>query len=243
MVTGGRSGAVHIGTSGWHYEHWLGPFYPEGLRPRDFLSHYCRHFRTVEINSSFYRLPTEKTLATWRDETPAGFIFAVKASRFLTHLKKLQEPQRGLKPFLDRIRVLDGKLGPILFQLPPNWHFDGARLDAFLAVLPTVYRYTMEFRDPSWINREANQTLTEHGVAFCIYHLAGYQTPLEVTANFVYIRLHGPGGAYQGRYNSETLAGWAGRSPPGPGKAKRSSVISITMRPAMPPMTPDGSWK
>jgi uncharacterized protein YecE (DUF72 family) len=200
---------VHVGTSGWHYGHWRGPFYPDNLSADRFLAYYAARFHTVEINNSFYRLPSERALATWRDIAPPGFIFAVKASRFITHLKKLKDPERSLAPFLERVALLGDKLGPILFQLPPHWHFDAGRLTAFLTALPPAPRYTLELRDRTWINDRALELLAVHGVAFCIYELAGYLSPREVTADFVYIRLHGPGGAYQGRYDPQTLAAWA----------------------------------
>jgi uncharacterized protein YecE (DUF72 family) len=200
---------VHVGTSGWHYEHWRGPFYPEDLRVDGFLAYYAGRFATVEINNSFYRLPSERALATWRETAPPGFIFAVKASRFITHLKKLKDPERSLAPFLERMALLGEKLGPILLQLPPRWHFDAARLTAFLAALPAGRRYALELRDRSWINDRALELLATHGAAFCIYELAGYLSPREVTADFVYIRLHGPGGAYQGKYDTRTLGAWA----------------------------------
>jgi len=200
---------VQVGTSGWHYEHWRGPFYPDDLRAHRFLAYYADRFPTVEINNSFYRLPSERALTTWRETAPPGFIFAVKASRFITHLKKLKDPERSLAPFLDRIALLGEKLGPILFQLPPRWHFDAARLAAFLTALPGKYRYTLELRDRSWINESALDLLARYGVAFCIYELDGYLSPQEVTADFVYIRLHGPGGPYQGRYDHRTLTAWA----------------------------------
>jgi uncharacterized protein YecE (DUF72 family) len=164
----------------------------------------------VEINNSFYRLPSEQALRAWRDTTPPGFSFAVKGSRFITHRKKLRDPERSLAPFLDRIPLLGEKLGPILFQLPPRWHFDAARLAAFLTALPAKQRYALELRDRSWINASALDLLAAHGVAFCIYELDGYLSPQEVTTDFVYIRLHGPGGAYQGRYDDRTLTAWAG---------------------------------
>jgi uncharacterized protein YecE (DUF72 family) len=204
-----NQGLIHIGTSGWHYDHWRGPFYPEGLAPAAYLDFYRQRFHTVEINNSFYRLPTEKALAAWHDAVPPGFIFAVKGSRYITHLKKLQDPEQSLAPLMERLPLLGDRLGPILFQLPPRWRFNAVRLRHFLAALPGGHRYALEFRDPGWLNEEAGQILRTYGAAFCIYELAGRVSPKEVTADFVYIRLHGPGGAYQGRYPRETLASWA----------------------------------
>jgi uncharacterized protein YecE (DUF72 family) len=206
----GGPAPIHIGTSGWHYGHWRGPFYPDELGAEGFLAYYAERFHTVEINNSFYQLPSESTLGKWRDAVPRGFVFAVKGSRFITHMKKLKDPARSLAPFLERVAGLGEKLGPILFQLPPRWRFNAARLAGFLAALPVAYRYTLELRDQSWINESTLDLLANHGVAFCIYELAGYLSPLEVTADFVYIRLHGPGGPYQGQYDDATLAGWAG---------------------------------
>lgn len=200
---------IHIGTSGWHYGHWVGPFYPPGTSPRDFLSYYTGYFHTVEINSSFYRLPQKSTFEQWRSSVPSGFIFAVKASRFITHMKKLKDPETALTAFMERTSGLQDKLGPILFQLPPNWQRNLERLRLFLSALPGGYRYAFEFRDPSWFHPEVYQTLAEHGAAFCIYELAGLSSPRELTADFVYLRLHGPGDAYSGCYPSETLDRWA----------------------------------
>jgi uncharacterized protein YecE (DUF72 family) len=204
------TGLIHIGTSGWHYDHWRGPFYPENLANADLLEFYQQKFHTVEINNSFYRLPSEKALTDWRNSVPAGFIFAIKGSRFITHMKKLKDPAPALAPFMERVPLLEDRLGPILFQLPPHWHFNGARLRGFLKALPREYRYALELRDPTWLNEKAIDLLREYGAAFCIYELAGRVSPREVTADFVYIRLHGPGGAYQGRYDRQALAGWAG---------------------------------
>jgi uncharacterized protein YecE (DUF72 family) len=198
-----------IGTSGWHYKYWRGPFYPEDLALEGFLEYYAGRFQTVEINNSFYQLPQEKTLRQWRQAVPENFIFAVKASRFITHMKKLKDPQPALATFLERVKSLGEKLGPILFQLPPRWRFNPARLDDFLKALPREYRYTMEFRDPSWLNDRTYAALSEHRVAFCIYDFAGFLSPMEVTANFVYLRLHGPEGPYQGQYQTRILAGWS----------------------------------
>ncbi len=205
-----NSGRIHIGTSGWNYDHWKGPFYPENLSVREWLNYYVQQFRTVEINNSFYQLPAKKTFEQWREGTPEGFIFSVKASRYITHMKKLREPEKSLADFIERARFLKNKAGPVLFQLPPRWHANPERLSEFLNALPEDFRYTFEFRDSTWWNDETYETLEKHGAAFCIFELAGQHSPREVTADFIYIRLHGPGAAYQGQYSTETLAGWAG---------------------------------
>jgi len=201
---------MHIGTSGWHYDHWKGPFYPQDLPAADFLAYYAEHFSTVEINNTFYQLPAQETLETWRDTVQKGFTFSVKASRYITHMKKLEDPREPVRNFLTRIDTLGDKLGPVLFQLPPNWNFNQQRLRSFLEALPEGYRYAFELRDPSWLNDRAYQALAEHGAAFCIYDFDRRLSPKEVTTNFVYVRLHGPDGRYQGSYDTEDLAGWAG---------------------------------
>jgi uncharacterized protein YecE (DUF72 family) len=204
-------GSFRIGTSGWHYSHWKGPFYPEDIAAGDMLDFYVARFDTVEINNSFYQLPTKKTLEAWRDNVPDDFIFAVKASRYITHMKKLKDPAKSMKKFFKRIDSLGEKLGPILFQLPPRWKFNGERLKAFLDALPADFSYTMEFRDTTWFTKQAYDLLAEHNVAFCIYQLAGLLSPKQVTADLVYVRLHGPTKKkYEGRYSNRTLAGWAG---------------------------------
>lgn len=201
---------IRIGTSGWHYDHWAGEVYPEDIGKQDMLEYYSDLFGTVEINNSFYGMPSEKTLARWRDSVPNGFVFAIKASRYITHMKKLKDPEGPVGRFLERADVLDFRLGPVLFQLPPRWRCNPRRLSDFLDALPQGYRYAMEFRDESWFCDEVYSLLADRGVAFCIYHLAGRQSPKEVTADFVYIRLHGPGQAYQGSYSDRDLQGWAG---------------------------------
>jgi uncharacterized protein YecE (DUF72 family) len=202
--------SVHIGTSGWHYNHWRGPFYPEDMRAGEFLEYYRKRFHTVEINNSFYQLPKKETLEGWKNAVPGDFIFAVKASRYITHMKKLKDPEKSTAKFLDRVEVLESRLGPVLFQLPPRWKFNPERLRAFLEALPEKYRCAFEFRDPSWFQEETLQGLQDHGAAFCIYEFAGRVSPKEVTADFIYVRLHGPGGPYRGQYEIRTLAGWAG---------------------------------
>jgi len=200
-----------IGTSGWHYKHWAGPFYPSDLRPDAYLGHYARHLATVEINSTFYRLPKAETLAAWRDATPEGFVFACKASRYITHMKKLRDPKESSRRFFAAIETLEEKLGPILFQLPPRWRLNLDRLSAFLKALPAGPRAAFEFRDESWFEPAVYELLARHKAAFCIYELAGNLSPIEVTADFVYLRLHGPGAAYRGSYDNDTLADWAAR--------------------------------
>ena len=199
---------VRIGTSGWHYRHWRGPYYPPSVAPRAMLDYYARDFDTVEVNNSFYRLPSSTAFAAWKRSTPVGFCFAVKGSRYLTHRKKLLDPQPALDRLMEATDGLGAKLGPILFQLPPNWHCNPDRLAAFLRTLPSKTRFTIEFRDQSWHNRQVFQLLQEHNVAWCVYELGGIRSPIEVTADFVYVRLHGPGNKYQGDYSHQTLKSW-----------------------------------
>ena len=202
---------IHIGTSGWHYDHWRGPFYPEDLPKDRFLRHYANFFDSVEINNSFYQLPKNGTFARWRRETRDEFIFSIKASRYISHMKKLLDPDKTLPPLLNGVDLLREKLGPILFQLPPGWKANHERLQNFLSFLPDGYRYVFEFRDPSWHTGRTIDMLLRHGVAFCIFELAGQRSSKEVTADFVYVRLHGPDRkAYKGSYTSQDLAGWAG---------------------------------
>jgi uncharacterized protein YecE (DUF72 family) len=201
---------IRIGTSGYHYQHWKGPFYPAGTSANRMLDFYVRHFDTVELNNSFYRLPTESAFDAWRNSTPPNFRFAVKASRFLTHNKKLKDPDAALDNFLPRIAHLGAKLGPVLFQLPPRWKVNPERLEGLLEALPRVYRYVFEFRDLTWINPEINKLLEKFRSAFCIYELAGYHSPLTVATDFAYVRLHGPEpGKYQGSYDEERLRQWS----------------------------------
>jgi uncharacterized protein YecE (DUF72 family) len=202
---------VCIGTSGWHYKHWIGTFYPPKTPASKMLAFYVDRFDTVELNNSFYRLPTKTALESWRDSTPENFVFAAKGSRFLTHMKKLKDPETGLARFFDCIDVLGEKLGAILFQLPPNWTVDLGRLESFLEALPPTHRYAFEFRNPTWDAEEVYRILRRHNAAYCIFHLAGFQSPLEITADFSYIRLHGPGGKYQGSYTEQQLKTWSRR--------------------------------
>lgn len=201
---------IHIGTSGWDYSHWKGPFYPKDCAHEERFRFYTRHLSTVEINRSFYKLPDRSTFAGWRDDVPKRFVFALKASRYLTHMKKLKDPRAPLRKFLRRVEVLRDRLGPILFQLPPRWKCNPERLRAFLEALPDKHRYAFEFRNSSWFQDEVYDLLAESDAAFCIFELAGKKSPRKVTTDLVYVRLHGPGRkAYQGRYTPQALAGWA----------------------------------
>jgi uncharacterized protein YecE (DUF72 family) len=203
-------GGVYIGTSGWHYDHWKGPFYPDRLPKSEMFSYYSRQFRAVEINNSFYRLPSKETLQGWGGTAPECFVFAVKASRYITHMKKLKDPHEPVAALIENVTVLDAKLGPILFQLPPRWKVNPDRLREFLSTLPEGLRYAFEFRDPSWFDDRIYDALKQAGAALCMYDLAGRRSPKRVTADFIYIRLHGPDAAYEGQYDTSTLTGWAG---------------------------------
>jgi uncharacterized protein YecE (DUF72 family) len=203
---------IRIGTSGYHYKHWVGRYYPAGTRPAQMLEHYVRDFDTVELNNTFYQLPSESTFDNWRDATPADFLYAVKGSRFITHMIKLKDAERGLMNFLPRAQRLGERLGPILWQLPPGWNVNVERLEEFLTLLPREHRYTFELRNQTWITDEVYEVLQKYGAAFCIYELAGYQSPIEITTNWTYVRLHGPTHfKYQGSYSDEQLAEWASR--------------------------------
>ena len=204
------SEAVHIGTSGWNYKHWRGLFYPQELPQKKWLAYYVEHFDTVEVNNTFYQLPQLSTFASWRETVPHGFTFALKASRFITHMKKLKDPQTSSEKFFERSERLEDKLGPILFQLPPGWQLNIDRLTEFLEVIPSEHRYVFEFRNESWLTKAVFDLLKRHDVAFCIQDFRGKQSPREITANFAYVRMHGPGEvAYAGSYAEADLKKWA----------------------------------
>jgi uncharacterized protein YecE (DUF72 family) len=200
---------IRIGTSGYHYRHWRGNFYPEEIGMSAMLPFNLNHFDTLELNNTFYRLPTIPALEGWRDAVPDNFVFAVKASRFLTHNKKLKDPENALENLLPRVEILGKKLGPILFQLPPQWRINLERLQELLAILPRKHRYAFEFRETSWMHDEVLATLQRYRAAFCIYEIAGYHSALHVTSDWAYVRLHGPGGKYQGSYSDAALERWA----------------------------------
>jgi uncharacterized protein YecE (DUF72 family) len=204
-------GSVHIGTSGWHYKHWKGPFYPEKLPASKMLAFYAERFDTVELNNTFYRLPPENGVDNWRDSAPDGFLFAAKGSRFITHMKKLKDPDTAISRYFERVGRLGRKLGPIVFQTPPWWEINLERLETFLDALPRGQRYAFELRNPTWHAPEVYRILRRRNAAFCIFEIAGFHSPFELTADFTYVRLHGPGGAYQGSYSAQALSEWSNR--------------------------------
>jgi uncharacterized protein YecE (DUF72 family) len=209
---------VRIGTSGWVYPHWRGIFYPAGMRPDEALAEYAGSFDTVEVNNSFYRLPSEAVFESWREQTPPGFCFAVKASRFLTHLKKLKDPAEPLERFFTHALRLEEKLGPVLYQLPPHWHVNLDRFQAFLAQLPRGYIHVVEFRDPSWLVEPVFQEMERAGVAHCIHDMplrdwqgtGNVQVPPRITSRVVYLRFHGDA-QHGGDYPLAVLETWVGR--------------------------------
>jgi len=198
-----------IGTSGWHYGHWRNIFYPQKMSPARMLAHYASEFDTVEINNTFYRLPETQTFTDWASVTPRGFRFAVKASRFITHIKRLRDPAEPIDRLFSRAAALGRRFGPVLFQLPPSWKFDEERLRDFLDQLPRDHQHVFELRDPTWYSPTTYKLLSDHNAALCVHDLKGEGWPAEVTANFIYLRLHGPTGAYHGKYSQPTLGRWA----------------------------------
>lgn len=203
-----QSQPVWIGCSGYVYKHWRGVFYPQDLPSTRWLEYYARFFSTVELNNTHYVLPSEKTFNGWRENTPDRFLFAVKASRFLTHMKKLKEPEEPLARLFERADLLNPKLGPVLYQLPPRWRFNADRLKGFLKVLPEGRQHVVEVREPSWLNEEFFLLLEQYSVAYCIASLPQYETPLRATAPFVYIRFHGSRSMYFYDYRPEELEFW-----------------------------------
>ena len=200
---------ILIGTSGWAYDHWKDVLYRQDAAQDELLSTYADAFRTVEINNTFYQLPSEETVAGWRRQAPDRFVFAVKANRYITHMKNLLEPEEPVGRMMERVDGLGEKLGPVLFQLPPGWHVNAGRLADFVRILPGDRRYAFEFRHPSWYTGPVYDVLEESGSAFCIHDHRDAPSPRRVTADFVYLRFHGRRGGYEGKYPSADLVDWA----------------------------------
>jgi uncharacterized protein YecE (DUF72 family) len=204
------AGAIRIGTSGWAYDSWRGALYPPKLPKKDWLGFYGSQFSTAEINASFYRTPTLDAVRAWRRQTPDGFVFAWKASKFITHWKRLTEKcENSIALMETRLRPLGPKTGIVLFQLPPRFIKNAERLELFLKMLPRRYRYAFEFRHDSWYDDEIVDILRKRKIALCISDHADAPAPWLTTAPHVYVRGHGPSGRYHGSYPAPTLRRWA----------------------------------
>ena len=207
MTLNRPSGVARVGCSGWMYKHWRGTVYPESLAARRWFEHYTTLFNTVEINNTFYRLPTEHAVEEWAAQAPPGFVYSLKLGSFGSHRKKLSDARSWLANHLDRLERLGTAAGPTLVQLPPRWRRNVARLDEFLSTAPSGTRWAVELRDPSWLNDETYGVLRRHGAALCVHDLlAGH--PWELTTDWTYVRFHGPNAVdcpYQGRYGPDGL--------------------------------------
>jgi uncharacterized protein YecE (DUF72 family) len=201
-----------IGTSGWNYDSWRGPFFPTGLPLKHQLQYYASQFQTTELNGVFYRTPTYDAVKRWRAQTGKNFVFAWKASKFITHWKRLSHNSvNSLELLEERLSLLGNKAGPILFQLPPNFEVDADRLVSFFELLSKTRRYSFEFRHPSWYQPRIMKLLSKRNISLCLSDHQDAPAPWKRTADFVYIRGHGPGGHYKGHYRPDTLAEWARR--------------------------------
>lgn len=201
---------IVVGTSGWTYDGWRGPFYPKDVPKKDWLRWYATQFPTTEVNGSFYRTPSLEAVAAWRDQTPDGFLFAWKASKFITHWKRLSEKcENSIALMETRLKVLGPKLGPVLFQLPPQFEANKGRLVDFVAMLPQGRDYAFEFRHPSWYAPSILTVLSDNDISLCLSDHRDAPSPWEVTASHIYVRGHGPTGAYKDRYPEATLRRWA----------------------------------
>lgn len=200
-----------IGTSGWHYDDWRGRFYPGELPKAKWLEFYARHLPTVELNNSFYRLPSENAFNNWHDSSPADFVFAVKVSRFITHIKRLKNSEEAMGNFVKRAMILGEKLGPLLYQLPPSMHRNDETLESFLSSLPGEMKHVIEFRHQSWLAEKVFEIMRQHNAGLCVFDMPSFTCPLRATADFAYIRFHGSNSLYSSCYSDEELAGWAKR--------------------------------
>ena len=197
---------VFIGTSGWTYDGWRGPFYPADVPKKDWLGWYAGRFPTAEINGSFYRTPSLQAVRAWREQTPKGFVFAWKGSKFITHWKRLSEKSdNSIALIEERLKILGPKAGPVLFQLPARFTADRERFASFLEMLPRRRRYAFEFRHASWYEKPIFDLLREHDIALCISDHHDAPSPWEATADHVYWRGHGPAGTYKDNYTNTQL--------------------------------------
>ncbi len=204
---------ARVGCSDWMYKHWRSTVYPESLPQRRWFEHYATMFDTVEVNNSFYRLPTEAAVEGWAAQAPPGFAYALKLGAFGSHRMKLRDAASWLPNHLDRLERLGPTAGPTLVQLPPRWRRNAERLDEFLSAASTTRRWAVEVREPSWLHDEVYDVLRRHGAALCVHDLLA-DHPWELTTRWTYVRFHGPRAtehAYQGRYGEEGLGPMAER--------------------------------
>jgi uncharacterized protein YecE (DUF72 family) len=198
--------SLNIGCSGFLYDHWKGPFYPEGLSKKRWFEHYCAKFPTVELNVTFYRLPDKETITKWYKETPPGFVISLKGSRFITHIKKLKASTEPVDVFFSRALALKEKLGVVLWQLPPGLKADTSRLADFLELLkPYHTRNAFEFREGTWISKKVISLLERENVCLCMADWPDFLNELPITSDFVYMRRHGRDGSYGTCYSTEEL--------------------------------------
>lgn len=200
---------IRVGCSGWQYKHWRGDVYPAELPQSRWFEYYSRTFDTVEINNTFYRLPEAATFDRWRAQAPSNFLYAVKSSRFLTHIKKLKDPEEPLARFFENAAHLGPHFGPVLYQLPPRWPINLERFEHFLRALPEGHRHVVEFREPSWYDERVYALLGKHKAALCLHDMHGSSTPRIVVGPFVYVRFHFGTRKYGGRYEDARLDEWA----------------------------------
>ncbi|MFH0926887.1 MAG: DUF72 domain-containing protein [bacterium] len=203
-----NKGAIYIGCSGWNYKGWQGIIYPDDTLSSQWFGYYTQIFKTVEINNTFYKLPKVETFRHWRDQAPDGFIYTVKANRFITHMKKLKDPLTSLQRFFTCVYTLENHLGPILYQLPPHWKLNLERLKNFLDFLPNDLTHVFEFRDQSWMVDEVFELLDKKGAAFCTHDMRCLNIPRLSTGPITYVRFHGTGDVYTGGYPESTLLNW-----------------------------------
>lgn len=209
MIARSTRGRARVGCSGWQYKHWRGDFYPGDLPQARWFEYYASVFDTVEINNTFYRLPERATFTAWGQRSPPGFEFAVKASRYLTHMKKLKDPEEPLDLLFSRMRALGTRLGPVLYQLPPGWRMDRERFGHFVEALPADARHAVEFREPSWYDSDVLALMRRRKLALCLHDMPGSATGQDVTGPFVYVRFHGASSQYGGSYPDDSLHCWA----------------------------------
>ena len=199
---------IHVGCSGWVYKHWRGIFYEDRLPQKRWFERYAEEFDTVEINNSFYRLPSCETFDKWRKQAPPGFCYAVKANRYLTQAKKLKDCEEPMERMMAAVRCLCDRLGPMLYQLPPSMKVNLERLESFLRILPSGVTSVFEFRNMHWYRPETYALLERYGASFCVHDMPGSKSGRIAVGPIAYVRFHGGEGKYWGRYSDEGLLSW-----------------------------------